>query len=70
MLFSAFCRAYDKAFSLSANYPKGFGEVFLEYMQDNHPGFCLYHVTQCRGARMDMILEAAIPLYMNRIVYV
>ena len=30
MLFGAFCRAYDKAFSLSAYYPKGFGEPFLE----------------------------------------
>ena len=66
MLFSAFCRAYDKAFSLSANYPKGFGEDFLEYMKENHSTFLLYHVARCRGARMDMILEAAIPLYMNR----
>ena len=68
MLFSAFCRAYDKAFSLSANYPKGFGEEFLEYMREKHPSFCLYHVACCRGARMDMIMEAAIPLYMNRVV--
>ena len=66
MLISAFCRAHDKSFSLSANYPKGFGEEFLEYMKEKHPTFCLYHVARCRGARMDMILEAAIPLYMNR----
>ena len=68
MLFGAFCRAFDKAFSLSANYPKGFGENFIEYMQENHPTFALYHVARCRGARMDMILEAAVPIYMNRVV--
>ena len=68
MLFGAFCRAFDKAFSLSANYPKGFGENFLEYMLEHHPTFALYHVARCRGARMDMILEAAVPIYMNRVV--
>ena len=70
MLMSAFCRAFDKAFSLSANYPKGFGENFLAYMQENHPTFALYHVARCRGSRMDVILEAAIPIYMNRVVCV
>ena len=41
MLFGAFCRAFDKAFSLSANYPKGFGENFLEYMLEHHLTFAL-----------------------------
>ena len=41
MLFGAFYRAFDKAFSLLANYPKGFGENFLEYMQETHPTFAL-----------------------------
>ena len=28
-LFSALARAYNKGFSISANYPKGFGELFI-----------------------------------------
>ena len=28
-LFSALARAYDKGFSISANYPKVFGELFI-----------------------------------------
>ena len=43
-LFSALARAYDKGFSLSSNYPKGFGELFIEWMMDKHPGYVLYHV--------------------------
>ena len=69
-LFSAFARAYDKGFSLSANYPKGFGELFIQWMMDTHPSYVLYHVERVRGARMDMILEAALAIYMNREVNV
>ena len=42
-LFSALARAYDKGFSLSANYPKGFGEFFIEWMMDKHPWNVLYY---------------------------
>ena len=70
MLFSAFCRAFDKAFSLSCNYPKGFGENFLEHVKEHHPTFALYHVTRCRGGRFDMILECAVPIYINRYICV
>ena len=69
-LFSAFARAYDKGFSLSANYPKGFGELFIQWMMDTHPSYVLYHVERVRGARQDMILEAALAIYMNREVNV
>ena len=34
-LFSVLAHAYDKGFSLSANYPKGFGELFIEWMMDD-----------------------------------
>ena len=45
-LFSALVHAYNKGFSLSANYPKGFGELFIDWMMDNHPGYVLYHIQQ------------------------
>eukprot|EP00956_Cyclotella_meneghiniana_P043804 scaffold288481_cov139-Cyclotella_meneghiniana.AAC.1 len=34
---SALIRAIDKEFSLSANYPKGHGELFLEWLREKHP---------------------------------
>ncbi len=41
---SAIIRAVDKEFSLSANYPKGHGELFLEWMRVHHSGELLLHV--------------------------
>ena len=40
----ALALAYDKGFSLSANYSKGFGEFFIEWMMDKHLGYVLYHI--------------------------
>ena len=65
MLFSVFCRAFDKAFDLSRNYSKGFGENFLEHVNKHHPTSPLYYVARCRGGRFSMILECAVPVYMN-----
>ena len=65
-LFSGLARAYKKGFSLSANYPKGFGGLFIDWMMDKHPGYILYHVEQVRGSRQDMILEAFPNIYINR----
>ena len=65
-LFSALARAYGKNFSLSANYPKGFGELFIEWMMDKNPGYVLYHVEQVRGSRQYMIFEALLDIYMNQ----
>ena len=70
MLFGAICRAFDKEFSLSCNYRKGFGENFIVYMIEHHPTFPLYHVVRCRGARFDVILDCSVPMYMNRPVCV
>ena len=43
-LFSDLACAYDKGLYLSANYPKGFGELFIEWMIDTHPWYVLYHI--------------------------
>jgi hypothetical protein len=36
---SAIIRAVDKEFSLSANYPKGHGKIFLEWIREYYPVF-------------------------------
>ena len=64
-LFSALAREYDKNFSLSANYPKGFGDLFINWMIDKHPEYVMYHVERVRGSRQHMILEASLAIYMN-----
>ena len=66
-LFITLARAYDKGFYLSANYPKRFGELFIKLMMDKHPGNVPYHVEQVRGSRQDMILEALIAIYIERL---
>jgi hypothetical protein len=37
-MFTPIARAYDKEFSLAANYLKGHGELFAEWMRENYPG--------------------------------
>ena len=39
-------------------------------MMDTHPSYVLYNVERVCGARMDMILEAALAICMNREVNV
>ena len=65
-LFSALACAFDKGFSLSSNYPKVFGELFIEWMMDNHPGCVMYHVEQVQGSIQDIIFEASLAIYINR----
>ena len=36
--------AFEKMFSLCANYPKVLGEVFSQWMMDNHYSELLFHV--------------------------
>jgi hypothetical protein len=36
MTLIAIIRAIDKEFSLSANYPKGHGELFLEWIHEHN----------------------------------
>ncbi|KAL7552655.1 hypothetical protein ACHAWF_015887 [Thalassiosira exigua] len=62
---SAIIRAIDKEFSLSANYPKGHGELFLEWMRDNHLGELLFHVERAAGSRQDLCTEGAMAIIAN-----
>jgi hypothetical protein len=66
---SAIIRAINKEFSLSANYPKGHGELFLEWMRENHSGELLLHVQQAAGSRQDLYTEGSMAIYMNHPYY-
>jgi hypothetical protein len=66
----AIIRAVDKEFSLSANYPKGHGELFLEWMRENHPGELLLHVEQAAGSRQDLCTEGCMAIYTNYPYYI
>lgn len=62
---SAIIRAIDKEFSLSANYPKGHGALFAQFMLEYHPGALLLHVERASGSRQDLCTEGSLPIYMN-----
>ena len=64
--FDNMCRAFDKEFSLFANYPKGCGSNFRQWTKENHSGELLFHVEcACKG-RMDVVLMASMAIYWNR----
>ena len=63
-------RAVDKEFSLCANYPKGHGDLFKEWVVREHPTALLFHVTATAGSRQDLAFDGAGPVYMNRAVWV
>ncbi|KAL7536200.1 hypothetical protein ACHAXR_006982, partial [Thalassiosira sp. AJA248-18] len=65
-VFSSYCRAWDKFFSLNANYVKGQGEHFAPWFRVNHPGELLFHVENAQGSRQDLGMMAAPGIYMNR----
>ena len=62
---SAIIRATDKEFSLSANYPKGHGDLFAEWMRKRYPGALLLHVERAAGSRQDLCTEGCLPIIMN-----
>ena len=65
--FVTFARAFDKMFSLCANYPKGWGEVFRPWLRENHRGELIFHVERAAsGTRMDIAPMAALAIYWNR----
>ena len=65
--FISFARAFDKMFSLCANYPKGWGEIFREWMKENHTGELLFCVERAAsGGRQDVASMAALAMYWNR----
>ena len=57
--------AADKEFSLCANYPKGHGELFREWMGRKHPGALLLHVASMSGARQDLCVVGAGAIWWN-----
>ncbi len=65
--FISFARAFDKMFSLCANYPKGWGEIFRTWMRSNHSGELLLSVERAvSGGRQDIASMAAMAIYWNR----
>ena len=63
-------RALDKEFSINANYAKGHGDLFYEWMHYNHPEALLLHVERAGGSRQDLAVEGAGALYYNRVYYI
>ena len=64
---SGFARAFDREFSLCANYPKGHGQLFHQFMKKNHPGELLLHVERAEsGGRQDVVSMASLAIYWNR----
>ena len=59
--------AFHKEFSLTANYPKGHGEKFLEWMIKNDPKEVLMQDERSTVSRQDLITMGAGPIYWNRI---
>ena len=62
---SAIIRAVHKEFSLSANYPKGHGKLFLEWIREYYPGVLLLHVERAAGSRQDLCMEGSMAVYLN-----
>lgn len=59
-------RAFHKEFSLTANYPKGHGEKFRDWMIKHYPSEFLMHAERATGSRQDLITLGAGPIYWNR----
>ena len=59
-------RAYHKEFSLTANYPKGHGELFRQWIIKNYPLEFLLHAERATGSRQDLICMSADAIYMHR----
>ena len=65
-MFNAVLRSVDKEFSLSANDPKGHGDMFKIWMEKHHLGALLLPVEQSTGSRHDLIVEGGATVYWNR----
>ena len=62
---SAVIGAVDKEFILSANYPKGHGNLFGEWMIQRYPGALLLHVERAAGSSQYMCTEVCLPIIIN-----
>ena len=59
-------RAFEKMFSLCANYSKGLGEVFFQWIMDNNYGELIFHVERAAyGGRQDVTSMDAMEIFWN-----
>jgi len=58
-----------KEFSLTANYPKGHGQLFREFFLEKHAGEYLFQTERTAGSRQDIVAMGSLALYWNRNVY-
>ena len=65
-LWMSFARAYDKEFSLAANYPKGHGAHFFARVKKYYPAVLLSHVESTHGGRQDIMYSSSLAMYINR----
>ena len=61
--FENMCRAFDKEFNLCANYPKGWGSNFRQWMKETHSGELIFHVDRAYRGRMDVVSMALMAIY-------
>ena len=65
------CRCVDKEFAFTANYAKGHGHAFHDWMRRYHPGELMMPVIRTLGGdRQDSSFEGALPVYMGRKFFV
>ena len=64
-MFNAVLHAVDKEFSLPANYPKGYGDMFLHLLRLPHPGVFLVPAQRTPGSRQDLAAEGAAAVFWN-----
>ena len=58
--------AYYKEFSLTANYPKGHGKMFHDWMKRNHLNGFLFHLCRVTGSWQDIVCMDSLAIYWNR----
>ena len=60
-------RSFDKMFSLCANYPKGSGKIFCQWIMGNHSGELLFHVERASsGGRQYIASMDAMEIFWKR----
>ena len=59
-----------KEFSLTANYPKGHGQIFRDWFLEKHAGEFLFQTERTAGSRQDIVAMGSLALYWNRNVYI
>ncbi len=65
------CQCVDKEFNFTANYPKGHGDAFHDWMRRYHPGELMMPIIRTLGGdHQDSLFEGALPVYMGRKFFV